>query len=300
MKFLWGALLPIVFRTTKNLSILKLSILIVNYNVTQLLRNCLESIQRYVQDVDYEVIVIDNQSPDSSWKELIPEFPLVKFVENSANEGFAKANNKAAKMAKGEYILLLNPDTEFESDCMKEILDFADAKTHFGCLGVRFHDLSGDFLPECKRSVPDVFNSFEKLFSPFQSKKSSTKGYYRNDLSETEIAEVEIITGAFLLMKKDLYLEIGGLDEAYFMYGEDIDLCYTILRKGYQNWYYGKHSILHIKGESTVKDREYLENFYGAMHIFIEKYYKKQSPIQYQFLKLGLQVRHLIARLQLK
>ena len=150
---------------------MKLSILIVNYNVTQLLRNCLNSIQQYVQNIDYEIVVVDNQSPDSSWKDLINEFPTVKFIENSGNEGFAKANNKAAKIANGGYILLLNPDTEFESNCMKEILDFADKQANFGCLGVRFHDLNGNFLPECKRSVPDVFNSFEKLFSPFQSKK---------------------------------------------------------------------------------------------------------------------------------
>ena len=278
---------------------MKLSIIIVNYNVTTLLKNCLNSIQKFVQNIDYEVIVIDNQSPDSSWKDLINEFPTVKFIENSTNEGFAKANNKAAKLANGEYILLLNPDTEFESNCMKELLYFADNQTNFGCLGVRFHDVEGKFLPECKRSVPNVFNSFEKLFSPFQSKNSSKKSYYRNDIAETEIAEVEVITGAFLLVKRNIYLEIGGLDETYFMYGEDIDLCYTLLRKGYKNWYYGKYSILHIKGESTVKDRKYLENFYGAMQIFIEKYYKKQSPIQYQFLKLGLVIRHQLAKLQL-
>lgn len=279
---------------------MKLSIIIVNYNVTQLLKNCLNSIQKYVQNVDYEVIVIDNQSPDISWKNLIPEFSSVKFIENTANEGFAKANNKAAKLAKGEYILLLNPDTELEGNYMKEILDFAENQSNFGCLGVRFHDLEGNFLPECKRSVPNILNSFEKLFSPFQSKNSSKKTYYRNDIAETEIAEVEVITGAFLLMKKDLYLEIGGLDETYFMYGEDIDLCYTLLRKGCKNWYFGKYSILHIKGESTVKDKKYLENFYGAMQIFIEKYYKKQAPLQYQFLKLGLHVRYLIAKLQIK
>ena len=265
-----------------------------------MLRNCLISIQRFVQDIDYEVIVIDNQSPDSSWKELINEFPTVKFIENSGNEGFAKANNKAAKLANGEYILLLNPDTELEGNYMKEILDFADNQANFGCLGVRFHDVEGKFLPECKRSVPNVFNSFEKLFSPFQTKNSSKKSYYRNDINETEIAEVEVITGAFLLAKRNVYLEIGGLDETYFMYGEDIDLCYTLIRKGYRNWYFGKYSVLHIKGESTVKDKKYLENFYGAMQIFIRKYYKKQNPFQYLFLKLGLKVRHFIAKLQLK
>lgn len=279
---------------------MKLSILIVNYNVTNLLRNCLNSVQQFLKDVDYEVIVIDNQSPDTSWRSLIPEFPSVKFIENTGNEGFAKANNKAAKLATGEYILLLNPDTEIEGFYMKEILDFADTKLNLGCLGVRFHDLEDKFLPECKRSVPDLFNSFEKLFLSFSAKKKSKKTYYRNDVAETEIAEVEVITGAFLLMRRNLYLEIGGLDEAYFMYGEDIDICYTLLRKGFRNWYYGKYSILHIKGESTVKDEKYLKNFYGAMQIFVKKYYKKQSPLQYQFLKLGLKIRHFIAKYPLK
>lgn len=243
---------------------------------------------------------MDNQSPDASWKTLIAEFPTVRFVENTTNEGFAKANNKVAKLGSGEYILLLNPDTEFESHCMNEILDFADTQPYFGCLGIRLHDLEGHFLPECKRSVPDVVNSFEKLFSPFNSKESSKKGYYRNDIPETGVSEVEVITGAFLLMKRNLYLEIGGLDETYFMYGEDIDLCYTLLKRGFKNWYYGKYAVLHIKGESTVKDKKYLENFYGAMQIFIEKYYKRQSPIQYQFLKFGLRIRHFIAKVQLK
>lgn len=279
---------------------MKLSIIIVNYNVTRLLRNCLNSIQQYISNLDYEVIVMDNLSPDDSWKVLIDEFPTVKFIENTANEGFAKANNKAAKLATGEYILLLNPDTAFEGNMMKEILDFVDAQSNFGCLGVRLHDLEGKFLPESKRSVPSVYNSFEKLFTHFSSKKKSKKGYYRNDIEETDIAEVDVITGAFLLMKRNLYLEINGLDETYFMYGEDIDLCYTLIRKGYKNWYFGKSSVLHIKGESTVKDKNYLENFYGAMQIFIRKYYKKQNPIQYQFLKLGLKVRHFIAKFQLK
>lgn len=279
---------------------MKLSILIVNYNVTRLLRNCLHSIQQMVTSLDYEVIVMDNQSPDESWKTLISEFPRVKFVENTANEGFAKANNKAAKIASGEYILLLNPDTEIEGDYMKKILDFADVQTDFGCLGIRLHDLQENFLPESKRSVPDVFNSFEKLFSPFHHKKSSKKSYYRNDIAETSISEIEVITGAFLLMKRELYLKIGGLDESYFMYGEDIDLCYTLLRNGYKNWYLGQYSALHIKGESTVKDEKYLKDFYGAMQIFIRKYYKEQSPLQYQILRLGLLLRYFIARIQLK
>lgn len=132
---------------------MKLSVIIVNYNVTQLLRNCLLSLQKYIQEVEYEILVIDNASADSSWKELIPEFSHVQFIASEVNGGFSKANNQAIQKAKGDYLLLLNPDTEFEGFYMKELLDFADSKTDFGCLGVRMHDVEGNFLPESKRSV---------------------------------------------------------------------------------------------------------------------------------------------------
>ncbi|ALR29363.1 glycosyl transferase family 2 [Chryseobacterium sp. IHB B 17019] len=277
---------------------MKLSIIIVNYNVTQLLRNCLLSIQKYMEDLNYEVIVIDNASTDSSWGDLIPEFPKVHFISSENNEGFAKANNKAVQSATGEYLLILNPDTEMEGFYMKDILDFAESQSDFGCLGVRMHDANGEFLPESKRSVPDMYNSFEKLFTNFR--KNNSKSYYRNDIGEFENAEVDVITGAFLLIKKDVYLKVGGFDEAYFMYGEDIDLCYTLLMNGYRNFYYGKASIFHYKGESTIKNEVYLERFYGAMQIFINKYYKESKPLQYSFLKAGLKLRHKIEKIKLK
>ncbi|UKB81749.1 glycosyltransferase family 2 protein [Chryseobacterium sp. MEBOG07] len=277
---------------------MKLSVIIVNYNVTRLLRSCLLSLQKYIQEVEYEVIVIDNASTDNSWENLIPEFPSVDFISSKTNGGFSKANNQAVQTAKGEYILLLNPDTELEGPYMKELLDFADSQSSFGCLGVRMHDAEGHFLPESKRSVPDMFNSFEKLFTNF--KKNNSKTYYRNDIEEDAVAEIEVITGAFLLAKREVYEKIGGLDEAYFMYGEDIDLCYTFLRNGYKNFYYGKVSILHHKGESTIKDEVYLKRFYGAMQIFIDKYYKESKPVQYSFLKAGLKLRHQIEKIKLK
>lgn len=277
---------------------MRLSVIIVNYNVTQLLRNCLVSLRKYLRETDYETIVVDNASTDSSWKELVPEFPEVRFISSETNDGFARGNNKAISMAKGQYLLLLNPDTELEGFYMKEILDFADAQNNFGCLGVRMHDAEGRFLPESKRSVPDMFNSFEKLFTNF--KKNNSKSYYRCDIDEQAVAEVDIVTGAFLLVKREVYHEAGGLDESYFMYGEDIDLCYTLLQKGFKNFYYGKASILHHKGESTVKDEVYLERFYGAMHIFINKYYRNAKPLQYSFLKAGLNLRHKIEKIKLK
>jgi len=277
---------------------MKLSIIIVNYNVTQLLRNCLLSIQKYIEGFEYEVIVIDNASTDTSWGDLIPEFPKFNFISSESNGGFAKANNTAIEAAQGEYLLILNPDTEFEGFYMKDVLHFANSQDNFGCLGVRMHDAKGEFLPESKRSVPDMFNSFEKLFTNF--KKNNSKSYYRNDIDENEIAEIDVITGAFLLIKRGVYEKVGGLDEAYFMYGEDIDLCYTLLKNGYKNYYYGKASILHHKGESTVRDEVYLERFYGAMQIFINKYYKESKPVQYSFLKAGLKLRHKIEKIKLK
>lgn len=274
-----------------------MSFIIVHYNVADLLRNCINSILIYSHNVDYEIIVVDNNSPDNSWKVLKNEFPQVKFIENKENSGFAKANNLAVKIATKEFLYILNPDTELEGNYLNEILNFASSKANFGCLGLRMHDKNGNFLPESKRSVPDMFNSFEKLFNNFKSNHS--KSYYRNDISENEIAEVEVVTGANLLIKKSVYEVIGGFDETYFMYGEDIDLCYTLLRNGYRNFYYGKYAILHYKGESTIKDSKYLERFYGAMEIFVKKYYSK-NPLQLSFLLAGLKLRHRLAKLKLK
>ena len=140
---------------------MKLSIIIVNYNVTELLRKCLSSIDYYIQNIEFEVIVIDNNSPDSSWRDLKTDFPQVRLMASEENLGFACANNKAIKEAKGEYVLLLNPDTELEADDIIDILDFADSKENLGALGVRMHDANGSFLPESKRSVPNMLNSFE-------------------------------------------------------------------------------------------------------------------------------------------
>lgn len=276
---------------------MKLSVIIVHYQVKDLLKNCILSIKKYLQDVDYEVVVIDNHSPDAAWKSLISDFPDVRFIQLDHNSGFSKANNIGVKHAKGDYVYILNPDTEIEGNYFGEILDFADRQKNFGALGLRMHNMEGLFLPESKRSVPALVNSFEKLFTRLSN---NSKTYYRNDIGEFDIAEVEIMTGANLLMKKAVYEEVGGFDERYFMYGEDIDLCYTILRKGYRNFYYGKYSILHYKGESTVKDQLYLDRFFGAMHIFIDKYYRDQKPFQYLLMKIGLKIKYLSGKRKIR
>ena len=275
---------------------MKVSVIIVHYQVKDLLKKCILSIQKYFKELDYEIIVVDNNSPNSDWKVLINEFPDVNFITLEENLGFSKANNIGVKSAKGEYVYILNPDTEIESD-FQDVLDFADEQNKFGALGLRMHDAEGVFLPESKRSVPGLFNSFEKLFTRVNN---DSKTYYRNDVVEFGVDEVEVMTGANLLMKKSVYEEVGGFDENYFMYGEDIDLCYTILQSGYKNFYYGKSSILHYKGESTVYDKIYLDRFFGAMDIFIKKYYRKQKPLQYFLMKIGLKVKHFLEEKKIK
>lgn len=268
---------------------MELSFIIVNYNVTDYLRNCLASIERFATGVYYETIVIDNASPDTSWKGLMSEFPSVKFVESPTNDGFSKGNNKAVKWAKGEFLFFLNPDTELTDSYLPELLNFAKETKHFGALGLRMHNADGEFLPESKRSVPNIVSSFEKLFTSFRS--NPQKSYYRCDIPLKSIAEVQILTGANLLMRKSVYEKIGGFDERYFMYGEDIDLCFTLLKCGYKNYYYGKHSILHHKGKSTKKDSAYLKRFYDAMQIFVDKYYKENHPVQHKIISAGLRLR---------
>lgn len=277
---------------------MRLSVIIVHYNVEKLLRNCLLSVEKYLENLLFEVIVIDNNSPDQSWKKLITEFSTVKFIACDTNDGFAAANNTAIKSATGDYLLLLNPDTELEGYFIDELLNFADSVASFGCLGVRMHDIDGRFLPESKRAVPNMINSFEKLLWNFKS--NSRKSYYRNDIGENDIAEVEVITGAFFLIKREVYIKVGGLDQAYFMYGEDIDLCYTLLQNNYKNYYYGKYSILHYKGESTIKDEIYLRRFYGAMQIFLDKYYKRQNPVKFKILRCGLILKYNLEKYKLK
>lgn len=276
---------------------MQLSVIIVNYNVAGLLRSCLLSIRQFVHGVDYEVLVIDNHSPDTSWRNLISEFPEMTFLANDENTGFAAANNKAIRASKGDYLLLLNPDTELESDFIDPLLSFADTIENLGCIGVRMHDAEGAFLPESKRAIPNMMNSFEKLFTNFRT--NDVKTYYRKDIGEYDVAEIEVITGAFFLCKKEVYEKAGGLDESYFMYGEDIDLCYTMLRMGCKNYYYGKASILHHKGESSVKDKTYLKRFYGAMQIFVNKYYRKNF-MKYWFLSLGLKMKYWFEWLKIK
>ncbi len=231
---------------------------------------CLQSVQQAIKLMDAEIIVVDNHSSDTSCEMVKTNYPEIILVENKVNLGFSKANNQGVAIAKGAYILILNPDTVVAEDTFEKIISFADQQENFGALGVKLMDGTGNFLSESKRNIPTPTRAFHKLLSNSHQKL----GYYANQINENEIAEVPILVGAFMLLKRATYLKVGGFDEHYFMYGEDIDLCYELLENGYKNYYYGASIVIHYKGESTQKDVKYLKYFYGAMKLYYRKHFK--------------------------
>lgn len=263
---------------------MQLSVVIVNYNVQYFLEQCVLSVKAASKNLKVEIIVVDNNSEDGSCKMLQDKFPEVKLIQNKVNTGFSKANNQGVQIATGEYVLILNPDTVVAEDTFTQILDFAKTKTNFGVLGVKLIDGAGQFLPESKRGIPTPQVSFNKLFGV--SGKHTGK-YYATHLQENETGVVDILVGAFMLLKRSVYNEVNGFDEDYFMYGEDIDLSYKVLNKGYQNYYYSDTQVIHYKGESTKKDVKYLRYFHGAMKIFYRKHFKL-NPLYDSVMSLGI------------
>lgn len=274
---------------------MEVSIVIVSYNARYYLEQCLYSVETALRNTEGEIIVVDNDSPERPVDFIRDKFPNVRFIESPENLGFAKANNLGVEKARGKYVLILNPDTLIPENLFEEILPFADSHSEMGALGVRLIDANGNFHPESKRNVPTLQNTFGKLFASFID-KSKSKGYYKSDVGEFETAPAEVLVGAFMLMRKQVYENAGGFDGRYFMYGEDIDLSYTLVLNGFTNFYYGGISVLHYKGESTRKDKKYLKIFFGAMGIFIKKYYGKDI-IRYGVFSLGLKLRYLWAKL---
>jgi GT2 family glycosyltransferase len=246
---------------------MKLSVIILNYNVRYFLEQCILSVQRSIKSIDAEIIVIDNNSTDDSCEMVKTRFPNVQLIANTKNAGFSKANNQAVKVAKGKYVCILNPDTAVAEDTFVKALAYAETIENLGVLGIHLMDGTGSFLPESKRNLPTPRVSLLKLLG-------FGKSYYATHIPEKLKGEVDVLVGAFMLLKRSIYNEGGGFDEDYFMFGEDIDLSYKISKAGYKNHYLGTISILHYKGESTKKDFKYLDRFYGAMQIFYKKHFK--------------------------
>lgn len=252
---------------------MELSVVILNYNVRYFLEQCIRSVQEAVRNLDAEIIVIDNASSDDSGKMVQSLFPEVIYIQNSENVGFSKANNQAVNRAKGKYLCILNPDTAVAEDTFIKTLEFYKNMPKIGCLGVRLMDGTGCFLPESKRNLPTPQVSLQKLMGHGAK-------YYAGHVSEYENGKVAVLVGAFMLMKKEIYDAVGGFDEDYFMYGEDIDLSYKIEKAGFVNYYYGETTVLHYKGESTKRDEIYFDRFYGAMKIFYDKHFNKNILIE--------------------
>ena len=276
---------------------MQLSVIILNYNVRYFLELCVLSVQKALENVDGEIIVVDNNSQDNSCEMMKQRFPSVKLIENKENSGFPKGNNIGVAAAKGEYICILNPDTVVAEDTFTKVLAFAKKQKELGIVGVKLIDGTGNFLPESKRGIPTPFVAFTKITGLYKIFPKIFGEYYAQHLSENETGKVDILVGAFMLMKRDLYNEIGGFDENCFMYSDDIDLSYMALKKGKSNYYFHETSVVHYKGESTVKDGTYMKRFQEAMNFFYKKHFRV-SILFSVFMKIGIVFFSMVKKLQ--
>ena len=268
---------------------MQLSVIILNYNVRYFLEQCVLSVENAIKTLDAEIIVIDNNSSDDSCEMIKQRFPHIKLIENKDNLGFPKGNNIGVAQAKGEYICILNPDTVVAEDAFEKIASFLAIIENVGIVGVKLIDGTGNFLPESKRGIPTPWVAFTKitgLYKIFPKSRIFGK-YYAQHLSENQTGKVDILVGAFMVMKRNLYNEIGGFDENCFMYSDDIDLSYRALKEGKSNYYFHETLVIHYKGESTVKDETYMKRFQEAMNFFYKKHFKVSFFFSV-FMKMGI------------
>ena len=257
-----------------------LSIIIVNYNVRHFLEQCLHSVRKASENTECEVFVVDNNSADGSCSMVIEQFPEVKLIRNLHNAGFSAANNQAIRQSRGKYVLLLNPDTLVEEDTFTRCLTFMKGHPDAGALGVKMINGNGKLLPESKRALPTPGTAFFKMsgLSVLFPRSQLFNRYYLGHLDDSTTSEAEIISGAFMFIRKEALEKTGLMDETFFMYGEDIDLSYRILKAGYKNYYFPEVKIIHYKGESTKKvEINYIVHFYNAMIIFVKKHFTESG-----------------------
>ncbi len=266
---------------------MELSVIIVNYNVRFFLEHCLHSVYTASKNLKVEVIVVDNNSSDGACLMVRKKFPDVILIENKKNLGFSCANNQALRIAKGRYCLLLNPDTVVEENTFEKCICFMNEHEDAGALGVKMIDGKGNFLPESKRSLPTPSIAFFKIFgfSRLFPRSGLFGRYHLGFLKKDEIHKIEVISGAFMFIRKKVLEKTGLLDEDFFMYGEDIDISYRIIKSGYNNYYFPDTTIIHFKGESTKKGSlNYVILFYKAMKIFADKHFSKNNASTFSLL----------------
>ena len=268
---------------------MKLTVVIVNYNVCYYVEQCLESVFRATEGMDSEVFVVDNDSTDGSVDYLSRRFAgRITLIDSHKNLGFARANNIAIRQSTGQYVLLLNPDTFVGEDALRQAVDFIDAHPKAGGVGVMMHNSDGTLAPESRRAIPTPWVSLLKMLG-------FSKRYYMSHLPWDQPAQIEAMSGAFCLLRREALDAVGLLDQDYFMYGEDIDLSYRILKQGYENWYVPA-PIVHYKGESTVRSSyRYVHVFYDAMLIFFRKHYGHLSLFVTLPIKMAIYFRAFLA-----
>ncbi len=275
----------------------ELSIIIVNYNVRDFLENALKSIERAIEGINAEVFVVDNASEDGSVEMLKQKFPWVKVIANDRNLGFARANNQALKIAKGKYILLINPDTVVQEDTFKVLISFLESHPECGMAGCKILNPDGTLQLACRRSFPTPWVAFTKMvgLSTLFPKSKIFAKYNLTYLDPDVITEVDLISGSFMMVRREVYEQVGGLDEDFFMYGEDIDWCYRIKKAGWKIYYVPLTQIIHFKGESTKRSNiDEIRVFYDAMKIFVRKHYKEFALLGL-ILRVGIVSRGFIA-----
>ncbi|MEK9135701.1 MAG: glycosyltransferase, partial [Bacteroidota bacterium] len=270
-----------------------LSVIIVNYNVRQFLENSLTSILRAMEGIQGEVFVVDNASDDGSVEMVKAKFPEVCLIQNKENVGFARANNAALKRATGKYLLLINPDTIVQEDTCREMLKFFRETPDAGLAGCKILNPDGTFQLPCRRSFPTPWVAFTKIFglSALFPKSRLFGKYNLTYLSPDETYEVEAVSGSFAMITRDAYELIGGLDETFFMYGEDLDWCYRVAQAGFKVYYVHTTKIIHFKGESTRRSNiDEIRMFYNAMQLFVEKHFSSSFIVEF-FLTVGILLR---------
>lgn len=253
-----------------------LSVIIVSYNVKYFLGLCLNSVYKAAEGTECEIFVVDNNSSDGTCTMVRNEFPKVKLIANTDNRGFAAANNQAIKIASGKYILLLNPDTVIAEDTFRKCISFMDSRPDAGATGIMMINGKGKFLPESRRALPDPETAFYKItgLSHLFPRSARFNRYYLGNISNNITHPADVISGAFMFLRREAVIKTGMLDEKFFMYGEDIDYSFRLIKAGYNNYFYPGAKIIHFKGESTGKGNfDHLINFYNAMHIFVRKHY---------------------------
>lgn len=272
------------------------SILIVNYKTCELTLHTIHSVHRSETQFEYEIILVDNASEDGIAEQVFHSYPYVRVIENEQNVGFAKANNQAMQLATGRYLLLLNSDTIIQPDTLQTMITFMDNQPTIGASGCKIILPNGELDRACRRGFPTPGASFFYISNLYKLFPHNPKfnGYQMGHLNPNESYPIDCLVGAFMLVRREALEQVGGLDEDFFMYGEDIDWCYRIKEAGWGIYYNAETYITHYKGASSrKKPYKIVYEFHRAMWLFHKKHYINMYPLlvnELVFVGIGLKL----------